>query len=993
MTITPVRASLRLPSSVRFARALAAVLGFGALAAAACGHEAPRRAKGAASRGPARAAAGATAGAARPGEAVAPIELSDEALCALPAAPAAAALPGAAPFSSPEVPCPEGGDSFCDVVERSPDPGDACFVANDNLARAEGAARVAGRGRPAPRDPWDGATKPRFLDRVDAHLHLTPGEHALLRRNGFVVLDRLAYDNYANAFHDIFQEQLPLYVGIDPVLHAVFRGTELVLERVERRRLMPALDALLAKLRAGLAASRGRYDRETLDDLDVYLGVARELASRDAEGAEAADLAPPARPPAAGGGASEGPGAGRRRREPVSLFGHEAQVLALAGRARGEGGLEAIELFGRPRVVDFSQLTPRGRYAAGEPGDGARTRRYFRAMMWLTRLEFNLVSRSCKSSHPGAAPDPGETPREARDALALAELVARSGALGELAAFDEAYGAFAGGREDVSAPELLRLMRAGRFSARDPDAPGRLRAAIGGGFRRTARVHFMPEGAAELPAIATLFGPRIVPDVAPLTGLVHDRVPDRYALGAADVAAVLGHDQALRSLAPELAEHPALGGALQAAREGLRATAAGRDDAYGGWLRAVLALAAPPRGVVPSFLGREAYAGARINSALVGYGRLRRAFVLLAGQGYDAYGCEIPDGYVEPLPEVYDALLAHVRRLRATAGGFAGLERVLTTLRAAVATEVSGAELAEPQRRWLGMVAEHRPRGGLGFVDSGAPPKWTGWYFDMFEDRELGASESVAFVADYFTLSNRGEVAYLGAEGPRLGVFVVDVNGEPRAMVGPVAKGYEVRAPIAGRLDDAKAAALGPKRAPWREGYAAPAPPEPALGLAGKVVRCAGGAAGSAWRVVLRAERALGPVRVALLDHHGDPLVAPLRLDVGAGLTPFAFALPAAFDKAKFGVEGLHVRIDDLARAGAGRGAYDFFTSPSVFADGSRDEASTAAGELRPRGLGPFVLDGDPATPPGGQGPNAAPASPFAPGPLRPEGEQAGEGL
>ncbi|HEU4538263.1 MAG TPA: DUF3160 domain-containing protein, partial [Polyangiaceae bacterium] len=362
-----------------------------------------------------------------------------------------------------------------------------------------------------PNDPWTGATKPRFLDRVDAHLHLTPGEHAKLRANGFVVLDRVAYDNYASAFHDVFQEQLPLYVGVDPVLHAVFRGTELVLERVEKKRLLPALDALLKKLRAGLAASKGRYDAETLADLDVYLGVARELARSETDdpGAPGEDLAPrPARRPA--GGSSSGsdlsfapaPSSDGRRREPVSLFGHDDEVRALANEGRLEnGGLKEVTLFGRPRMVDFSQLAPRGHYAARDPSSlSGGMRRYFRALMWLSRLEFNLVSRSCKSSHPGETPDPAETPREARDALALAELVERSGALGELAAFEEVYSAFAGGREDVSAPALLRLMREGGFSARDADAPARLRAAVGGGFRRKARLHFMPQNSPELPA-------------------------------------------------------------------------------------------------------------------------------------------------------------------------------------------------------------------------------------------------------------------------------------------------------------------------------------------------------------------------------------------------------------------------------------------------------------------------------------------------------------
>jgi hypothetical protein len=78
----------------------------------------------------------------------------------------------------------------------------------------------------------------------------------------------------------------------------------------------------------------------------------------------------------------------------------------------------------------------------------------------------------------------------------------------------------------------------------------------------------------------------------------------------------------------------------------------------------VARLAEPPDGVVPSFARRPAYADLRMSSALVGYGQIRHNYVLLAGQGYDAYGCEIPDGYVEPALGTYDALIDYTRRAR-----------------------------------------------------------------------------------------------------------------------------------------------------------------------------------------------------------------------------------------------------------------------------------------------------------------------------------------
>lgn len=828
--------------------------------------------------------------------------LDGRAACAL-AVSVRVSLGGARPFAPRYPHCPDG-NGFCDSIDAPPDPKDACFIANANIARAEREGRAsAARLVPGTAAPWDGAAPPRYFDRVDAHFHLTRAEEDKLRANGFVVLDRLAYADYASAFHDVFQEELPLWVGLDPAFHAVYRATERVLERIETTRLKPALASILKKLRAGLAVAKTRLPVDTAADLDLYLGVALGLADP-----------------------------GRADRPGLSVLGHDDDVRALLSVARSGEMTDperGIELFGRARVVDFSQLVPRGHYVPSPMDPSADLSAYFQAMMWLSRLELNLVSRSCRSSQPGTVPNPDETPREARDALALAELAQASGALSEIALFEEIYGTFAGKREDVSIPALLALEARGRFSASSPDAPARLKATLGESFQRTARTHFMPEGVKVLPAIATLFGPRIVPDVAPLTRLVHDRMPGRFELGSADVAYVLGHDRAKAHLATDLAKFPALAGALDGARAEL-ATGAGGRDVYSAWLRAILAASAEPVGTVPSFFTKDAYRDRRIESALVGFGQLRHTFVLLAAQGYDAYGCEIPDAYVEPVLPAWEALLAYVRTLRKVTKGFAGLERVLTMLRDIAASESTGAELSEAQRRWLGMVAEHVPNGG--YVDTGEPPKWTGWWFDMFEDREFGAARTSAFVADTFTLTNAGKVKYIGADGPRLGVFIVDVGGLPRAMVGPVAKGYETESPIAARLDDERALVDAHKSAPWRASFAVPASAPPPIGLHGDVVDCSEDGGPVEKRVVVRADRPVGKVSVTLLDHHGDPLGAAGTVDVDGAWKAIAFALPASFASAPYGVEALHVRVHDLAASGVGQGPFDAVSSPSVFA-------------------------------------------------------------
>lgn len=824
---------------------------------------------------------------------------------------------GARPYAREDGTCTE---PFCDTVDRAPKGADSCFVANGNIARAERELRSALRGKGAQSAAWDHRSTPKFFDRVDAHLHLGAVEQQRLRANGFVVLDREGYDSYAVAFHDVFQQQLPVYVSVDAIFNAVFQASQTVLGEVEEKRLGPSLVRMLTRMRSALASSRGRYDADTLADLEIYLGTAQRLLLGDS--------AAPIKEPAI----------------ETTVAGLVAQV------GSGSAGLETVELFGRERVVDFSQFTPRGHYAnsgfgggfdvpgsraSGEPAQHIGMSEYFQSMMWLSRIELNLASRSCRSSQPGADVDPSETPREARAALALADLVQRTGSLADLRGFEEVYSVFAGAREDVPLPVLAALAQKGGFGPRDAEAPSKLRAAIGDGFQRTARTHFMPESATVLPAITTMFGPRIVPDIAPLTSIVHPAVVDRTELGAADVAYVLGHDRAKRYLAADLAKHPGLGPALDASRAAVAAAVRGKRDVYSTWLGAALHLGDAANGTQPSFMRTEAFADLRLGSALAVYAQIRHTFVLVAGQGYDGYGCEIPDGWVEPAVAAYDGMLAWVRSARSTAPSqakyFQRVTTVLETLRTIAAAEASGAALTEPQRRWLGMIAEYTPVGGS-MGDSGEPPKYTGWYFDLFPDREIGAERTVSLVADYFTLTNANQVRHIGIEKAALGVFVVDVGGEPRAMVGPVAKGYEIATTIDGRLNDERARSAPGKVAPWTASYLVPERPQPTA--TAHLYSCVDGA-----RVVVRSAEPI-TATITLLDHHGDALGPPLSHAAGPEPIVLAFTAPPGLLDSPRGIEGLHLGVK-------GAQQWDYVSSRSVY-PGSESRFDIALGAFKP---------------------------------------------
>jgi hypothetical protein len=509
--------------------------------------------------------------------------------------------------------------------------------------------------------------------------------------------------------------------------------------------------------------------------------------------------------------------------------------------------------------------------------------------MWTSRIEFNLVSRSSRSSAPGPEPDPSETPREAIDALALADLADTSAAAASIDLVDRAWSLLAGRREDVSIGQLAQLRRtAGIASLQAPGAFAQLKAAVGDGFQRTTRLHPMPEGSKVLPAIATLIGPRVVPDAHALMPLVNSAVPDRNTVHAADVVYSLGLDRARRYLAADLAAFPALDGQLAVARTIAQSARPG-DDLYSAWYAAIRALAVTPAGALPSFLAGDAGADLRFNTMTAAYGQLKHNYVLMAGQPYSEFGCAIPDGYVEPVPAVYDGLIEYATRLgkvatlldpRDQTGAGAHATRVIGTLRvlrAIADDELANRPLSAAEKHWLGMVTELT-------VDTseditGYPPVYSGWYFDLFLEAEADGMRGAGFIADYFTSVEDG-ISYAGATAPRLGIFVVDTGGAPRAFVGPVARAYEAHTPLATRLTDETAAQLAKVDEPWAASYTI-ADPGTAPGLALRYDPETG-------NVVVKADHAIGPATIKLLDHHRVPL-ATLSQPIQDGETVFAF--------------------------------------------------------------------------------------------------------
>jgi len=222
----------------------------------------------------------------------------------------------------------------------------------DALDALEAPALLASRALPYGTDL--GYT-PRSADHMAliqaSSVALDEAQLAALDARGFVITDE-QYPTFGYGYHSIYAEDLPLYVSADSILEAVHRSYDEILKGLELAALIPALTDLLNGM-------RGRLDGAALEagaraDADLFLAVALSLLS----GAEVA--------PVAGASGDE--------------------VRSFVALAQAASGAEERSFFGVDRRFDFSQFAPRGHYT-----ESPELGRYFRAMMWLQRVDFRLI--------------------------------------------------------------------------------------------------------------------------------------------------------------------------------------------------------------------------------------------------------------------------------------------------------------------------------------------------------------------------------------------------------------------------------------------------------------------------------------------------------------------------------------------------------------------------------------------------------------------------
>jgi hypothetical protein len=612
----------------------------------------------------------------------------------------------------------------------------------------------------------------QYLDLIRAYLSRTGGEGLTAaqeegyRQNGFVILEDQKHPTFLNALNEIYTNDLPVYIAADTLLDALHLSFDELLKTVEERLLIAKLDSMLARLDAGIPAleehSGGIDVGADLDNVAFWLCTARSLLLGEKQACA----------------------------RPV-----DATVNEFLGYVAAEQ-LQPIVLFGAnlQDIEDFSQFKPRGHYT-----QSPELEHYFRAMMWVQRIGMRFA----------------QCPTHAAVAYLIARDLANTGAIDDWNAINDVVGLFVGLSDSLNPPGMLAVAeQAGLDSVADLYDPegflGFVRTALeSGAGEQRIRSQVLSEnpsyedGFTPIPPMFHVMGQRFIVDSFVFSNVVADRVAGRAFPSTLDALFVLGNRATVPLLASELESynyHPNLA-ALDHLVSGYTPDF-WSANLYNVWLTALRALNADTTGSrYPPAMRTRAWEKKTLNTQLGSWAQLRHDTILYAKQSYTGGGCEYPEGWVDPYPELYEALAAFADRAQGNFGALGlleldpGIEAYLAALKAHSMTlagiaraELDGAELTEVQRVFLKSVVKRFGQGYRLAMD--------GWYLEMvfhvmrvvqsFKPTIADVHTCVADICPAFTLE-------VGTGMPNLMLLSVKNDCGIKAYVGPVFSYFEFR--------------------------------------------------------------------------------------------------------------------------------------------------------------------------------------------------------
>ncbi len=648
-------------------------------------------------------------------------------------------------------------------------------------------------------------TKAAHFDTVSKKLALTDAELAVFKKTGLVSVDQNRRHSFASAYFQIYSADLPVFVSSDSIMHALHKSYDDILMEMEMTVFTQSIRKVLAEAHAELAKRNMAKGAAHVNDVDLYLTVARNLL----EGAGSAGTPGDRNDPAWNGKLIES-----------SKFGQDDDVIAALRDVESlklkdpYAGSKPNTWYGGERYPDFSQFRPRGHYTKNPT-----LKNYFRAMMWLGRVDcgWNVLPTH---GTPGVKAD---SDRELRNAVLFCELLRDTNGLKALKSLDDIIGFMVGRSDNLTVFTLLDVMKAADAptlaAALDAKKLEKVKDELKSGKHaaqmiRSQLVLSNPGDTYKVPppAVFQVFGQRFIIDSFVMSQVVFDSIifknqkQRRMMPAGLDVMAALGNDEALQLLEPELTKWN-YSANLLASREfvNLHPPVYWKSNLYVLWLDCLRELqkdmSAEKR--FPQAMKSKAWQMKQLNTQLGSWAELRHDTILYAKQSYTARPkCEYPAGYVEPYPAFYAKVkffADEAGKLFAAAefpssdaneadqfkeqqkryvGFFKQMSGTVGQLETLAKKELAGDAFTDDEKKFIKKTVDARG-GGSG------PPRYDGWYPNLFYYRSA-CSEWAPVVADVHTDPDSQSCLEVAVGDAMFGVIAIDNDKDRMVYVGPL---------------------------------------------------------------------------------------------------------------------------------------------------------------------------------------------------------------
>lgn len=639
-----------------------------------------------------------------------------------------------------------------------------------------------------------------YLDSVLEKLQVTSNELELLQENRFVVTERLSHNTFGSAFHNVYSNDLPVFITTDAILHALHMSYDKILKTIEQEIMASNLEEYLTWLYNNFEILETKYSNlgdleEGLQDVDLYITIAYSLITGQLQEGHVVP------------------------NENIQEIWDLIQAEQMA----------SVSLFTYPertRKIDFSQFTVRGHYVYTQEDEwqGLKSLEpYFRTMMWLGRIDFLLTP---PPENPWELPwTQVEIQRMNIGAFMLNELAEQS-TKKNLLEFDETVINYLVGESDNITPNEYGaiLGNTGISDAGlilDSITFQNLQLTLNSDPALSQKIlsdfYFMDPQTDEpgtLPISYRLSGQRFIIDSYILGNVVFDRLVQngqklmRMMPNPLDALFVLGNNDALSLLENEFEQFEY---AEQLANLRFLVDQKPEDfwngSLYNVWLNSIRELnPVTENDQQPLFMKTAAWHQEKINTQLSSWSQLRHDNLLYAKQSYTGgTGCSFPYSYIEPYPEFYSKIARFANdagnffsqlagtnsNLQRIADFFPNFENILLKLETLAEKQLAGETFSAEETDWLKIML---------FADGGSGmPPYSGWYTDLFFEK-WDAAETDFTVVDIHTQPTDesgnvvGKVLHAGTGFINLGIFLVDCpssDGNLMAYVGPVMSYYE----------------------------------------------------------------------------------------------------------------------------------------------------------------------------------------------------------